>query len=146
MSGIEDPAYWDTNFKRNSQWLQPGQHSYNTPLSPDEEASFRVWVKSNNVPFDIGKSVTDYDMRGFWKALNAGDPRAKSAVNPNDRMLHYPDYWKTPYNATFSNQSQWANPKTAPMWQGSVYRMPNGPILYNDETQMWVGPNPPWGR
>ena len=72
-----------------------------------EEPAFRKWVKDNKVPFDPdAKGPQDYDMRGFWKALQAGDEKAKSGIDPNDGKLHYPDYWKTPYHETFSAESQ----------------------------------------
>lgn len=144
MPELEDPAYWDENYKRNEKWVTPGQHVYNTPLNPMEEYAFRLWLKQNNVPFDPSSSVSDYDMRGFWKGLITGNPMARSAIDPNDKRLHYPDYWKTPYAATFSNESQWANPKSAPRWIGDDYVEPDGTVLWDDKKQQWVGPNPPW--
>ena len=100
------------------QGVKPGTSitQWNTDLGPQEQA-FRDWVKNKNVPFDPKQGVTDYDMRGFYKALMANDPRARSAIDPNDQRLHYPDYWKTPIHETFSNQSQWATP-SAPHWNG----------------------------
>ncbi|MDE2097095.1 MAG: hypothetical protein KGL39_07605 [Patescibacteria group bacterium] len=118
-------------YERNKRFIKYGNHEYNTKLSPKEETEFRAWVKKNNVPFDIGAKVTDYDMRGFWKALQSGDPRAKSAIDPNDKRLHYPDYWKTPYDLTFSAQSQWATPG-APNWRGNQLVMPTGQVVFDD--------------
>jgi hypothetical protein len=100
---------------RNQEWVRPGEHNYNTPLSGQDEASFRDWLGQNKVPFDVSAPVTDYDMRGFWKGLQSGDPVAASSVNPNDNRMHYPDRWKTPYHETFSAGSQWATPD-APNW------------------------------
>ena len=97
------------------------------------------------VPFDSSSSA-DYDMRGFWKALQSGDKRAKPEDNVYDQRLHFPDYWKTPYHATFSAESQWADPKAAPRWRGPIYAMPNGNTLYNEQTKTWLGPQPPWGQ
>lgn len=54
-------------------------------------------------------------MRGYWKAQQSGDPNAVR----NSKNLHFPDTWKTPYDATFSNQSQYAQP-SAPHWEGDV--------------------------
>jgi hypothetical protein len=123
----------DTTYARNKAYLKEGDHTYNTPLSPVEEAAFRTWVRHNSVPFDANAKVTDYDMRGFWKALTSGDKRATTAVDPNDRRLHYPDYWKTPYHETFSAESQWANPKTAPKWNDKDQLvLPNGTVIYDD--------------
>lgn len=99
------PGSQATFFARNQPYVQPGEHNYNTQLRPSEEAAFRDWVQKNNVPFASTAKTTDYDMRGFWKALQAGDPTARSAIDPNDKQLHYPDRWKTPYHETFSHES-----------------------------------------
>jgi hypothetical protein len=99
----------------NAQYVRPGRHTFNTPLEAPEEAAFQAWLAQNKVPFDPAAQVTDYDMRGFYRALQAGDQRAVSAINPNDQQLHYPDYWKTPFHETFSRDSQWATPD-APAW------------------------------
>jgi hypothetical protein len=97
------------------EWVKEGLHTFNTSLPLRDEISFNKWVMDNNVPFDPRADVSDYDMRGFWQALQAGDERATSAINPNDGKPHWPDYWKTPYHETFSSHSQWAN-ETAPQW------------------------------
>lgn len=88
--------------------------SYMTPLPNGQEMAFRQWVSRNNVPFDPSP-VADYDMRGFYRALMSGDPRAISGLNPNDGQMHYPDYWKTPFHQSFSNESKW-NVTGSPMW------------------------------
>lgn len=144
MPELEDSQYWQRNFERNKTWLKAGNHVYNTPLNPQQERQFRQWLQQNQVAFNPSLAVSDYDMRGFWAALQRGDPMAESAINPNDQRMHFPDYWKTPYNATFSNQSQWANPQTAPQWTGDVYHLPNGTVLWNDKLQQWTGPDAPW--
>ncbi len=131
-----DPSPAQTYYKRNLAYVAPGDHTYNTALSTADEQTFRQWVSANNVPFDINAGVTDYDMRGFWKALQAGDPRAKSAIDPNDRRLHYPDYWKTPYHETFSAESQWADPKKAPHWnEKDQLVMPDGTVIFDDRAK-----------
>jgi hypothetical protein len=121
-------------FARNSAWVKPGQHTYNTPLAPKQERAFRDWLGANSVPFDPAAQVSDYDMRGFWKGLQAGDPRAASAVDPNDNRIHYPDYWKTPYHETFSNESQWATPD-APHWKDDQLVTKNGDVLFDDKAR-----------
>jgi hypothetical protein len=140
----EDPQYYNRNFERNSQWLAPGEHNYNTQLNPQEEDAFRRWMKDNKVPFKPDEKVTDYDMRGFYKALQVGDPTAVQAVDPNDNRMHFPDKWKTPYAATFSDQSQWADPSKAPGWQGDQYVGKDGVVYYDDKSGHWVGPDAPW--
>lgn len=89
---------------------------YVTSLSPSDEGNFQDWVKSNNVPFDDSPQ-SDYDMRGYWKAMAAGDKNAKTEINPDDHLPHYPDTYKTPYHKTFSNESMYATPD-APHWEG----------------------------
>jgi hypothetical protein len=69
-------------------------------------------------------------MRGFFKALQGGDPMARSAVNEHDGRLHYPDKWKTPYHESFSNESQWAN-QNAPRWSdGDVLSNASGRVIF----------------
>src|SRR5476649_2615598 len=100
------------------EWVKPGEHVYDTPLPPMDEARFRYWVRRNEVPFDPQAGVTDYDMRGYWKGLQTGDPNARpTQIDPNDQRPHYPDYYKTPTHEKFSDQSQWATP-LAPHWEG----------------------------
>lgn len=122
-------------FKRNSDYLKPGPHVYNTALSPEQEQGFQHWVAQNKVPFDIKAPVSDYDMRGFYQALLAGNHIAKNAVDPNDWKLHYPDFWKTPYHETFSNESQWASP-TAPRWNDKDQLVAtDGTVIFDDRAQ-----------
>ena len=113
--GDVSEAQWQaslkSNYARNKPYAKPG--NYNTKLSPQEEQAFRQWIKQNSIPFDFQSPVTDYDMRGFWKARIGGDPAALR----DPRSKHFPDKWKTPYHETFSNQSQWAAPG-APHWEG----------------------------
>lgn len=119
-------------YQRNQPYVAPGASDFNTPLSPLQEMQFRNWVGQNNVPFNPAAGVQDYDMRGFWSGLQRGDPRAMSAVNPNDNQIHYPDYWKTPYHESFSNESQWAGPM-APKWNDKDQLVaPDGRILYDE--------------
>ena len=87
------------------------------------------------MPFDPdAKGPTDYDMRGFWSGLQSGDPRAMSAVDPNDGQMHYTDTWKTPYHETFSADSQWGSPSLgAPTWNDSDQLVTgDGKVLYDD--------------
>lgn len=123
------------NYARNRAWTKNGVANFNTSLGADEP-TFRQWVASNKVPFDPdAKGPQDYDMRGFWQALQSGDSRAKSAIDPNDSQLHYPDYWKTPYHATFSSESQWAAPN-APRWNDRDQLVDDGGnVLFDDKAQ-----------
>jgi hypothetical protein len=82
-----------------------------------DELKFQKWVKDNRVPFEDSPAA-DYDMRGFWKGLMTGDPQARTAINPYDNRMHFPDKWKTPYHESFSSDSQYAKPNAA-RWTGN---------------------------
>lgn len=105
---------------------------YTTTLDPKQEQAFQTWRKDNKVPFDAS-AKSDYDMRGFYQALTTGDPRATTAINPNDGRLHFPDTWKTPNHATFSNESIYATP-AAPSWQGNKLVDRNGNVVADETT------------
>jgi hypothetical protein len=111
--------------------MLPEGGSYLTQLNDDEEKRFQAWVVQNKVPFDPS-SAADYDMRGFWQAREAGDPRAFSSINPNDQQLHYPDYWKTPYHESFSSESKFALPG-APTWNNQDQLItPDGKVVFDE--------------
>ena len=113
--------------------LQIGR-KYVTELPPDQEQAFQAWAAKNKVPWQDTPNA-DYDMRGFWSALQVGDPRAATAINPADKRLHFPDTWKTPYHATFSNESQYAAGRPdAPHWQGNVLVAPDGRVVADERT------------
>lgn len=119
-------------YQRNQQYINPSApQQYNTPLPQADELAFRSWVQQNRVPFNPdSKAPQDYDMRGFFRGLQGGDPAAQSAVNQYDKQLHFPDKWKTPYHETFSNESQWAN-KDAPRWSdGDILSNSSGRVLF----------------
>ncbi len=113
----------------------PRATSYDTALDPVSEKAFRGWVAQNRVPFNPDAGAGDYDMRGFYKDMMAGQPRAQSAVDPNDKRMHYPDYYKTPSHQTFSDQSQWAAPG-APQWNSQDQLLSaGGRVLFDDRRQ-----------
>lgn len=123
----------DQILSRNQQYIKPDAGSdYQTTLPPNDEAAFRKWVSTNKIPFDPNDKKSDYDMRGFWAALQAGDPRAKQAIDQNDGKMHFPDYWKTPYDLTFSKQSKFAGPN-APDWNDKDQLVTaDGKVVYDD--------------
>lgn len=119
---------------------------YETPLHPLEEMAFRQWLHSNKVPYDLG-SRNDYDMRGFFKGLMGGDPKATSAIDQHDKQMHYPDYWKIPGHESFSNESKWAGPN-APSWNSQdQLQDKTGRVLYDaaEEARMRSLANFLWG-
>lgn len=116
------------SFKRNSAWDKPGP--YVTKLSPIDEKKFQQWVRANKIPWrDI--PTADYDMRGYWKALQSG--KAKQSRSTFDKTMHFPDTWKTPYDAVFSKESMYAKPN-APRWIGDK--------LYDDKGNLIVDETP----
>lgn len=104
-----------------SPYGKPGP--YITPLTPAEQTGFQGWIKQNHVPYDPAPTA-DYDMPGFYKALQSGDPIAKTAINATDHLPHYPDKWKTPFHKSFSNESQYALPG-APHWEEGDLLVPS---------------------
>lgn len=110
--------------------------SYNTSLSPLDEMAYRAWVQKNGVPTNPDAAgPQDYDMRGFYQGLQQQNPKAQSAIDPNDSRMHYPDFWKTPAHETFSNESQWASP-SAPAWNPNDQLVgQGGRILFDDRNK-----------
>lgn len=109
--------------------------SYQTALSPEDDVRFSQWMLENKVPYDPSPTG-DYDMKGFWQALQKGDPIAATAINPNDKQIHYPDYFKTPYHKSFSSESKWAVKGKAPSWNKSDQLvMPDGTIVYDERAR-----------
>lgn len=131
---LDQPSGSDP-FSRNQAYAKPAPAGgYLTRLPPQDEAKFQAWVKQNNVPFDPSPQA-DYDMRGFYKAMQAGDPRATTGVNQNDGKLHFGDYWKTPYHKSFSNESQWAT-ADAPHWNEKDQLIsPKGDVVFDERAQ-----------
>lgn len=113
----------EQSFKLNRQWAKPGP--YVTHLSPEDESEFMAWAKKNPqaVEGELGPTP-DYDIRGYWKAMKAGDPLAvQSAKNK-----HFPDKWKTPYSGVFSKESKYALPN-APHWEGNKLVTADGRLV-----------------
>lgn len=92
-----------------------------TKLDDEGEANFQTWVHRLNQKteanpelgfkvFDPTQAYPDYDMRGYYKAMMAGDPNAQQSDNG-----HFPDTWKTSRHNSFSTDSMYATP-TAPHW------------------------------
>ena len=131
-------------FERNKSFIKKGVSSFDTPLTPIEEQSFRVWLQQNNMKFDVNSETNDYDMRGFWKAIQSGDPRAKEAVDPNDNRMHQPDIWKTPYDLTFSNESIYAADH-APKWNNKDQLIDvSGNVLFDDKAHKYYPLSDEW--
>ncbi len=120
------------NYQRNRDAAKRG--TYSTRLAPRDELNFQAWIWKNKIPFDLhwppDQSMQDYDMRGYWKALQSGDPIAVQSTENQ----HFPDKWKTPYHKTFSNQSMYASPD-APRWDGTRLLDKNGNVIFVEPGQ-----------
>jgi hypothetical protein len=124
----------DAVLQNNLQWANRGP--WTTQLSPQQEQNFRQWLTSNQgkmPPFDPDAPQADYDMRGFYKGMMAGDPAAQGAVSPFDGRIHFSDKWKTPYHHSFSNESIYAKPN-APRWIDNRLTDQNGNVLVDEST------------
>lgn len=117
--------------------------SYWTELAPGEEATFRQWVAQNRVPFNPDGPPSDYDMRGFFRALMSGAPRATTgADNTDGGRLHFGDAFKTPLHESYSRESQGATP-AAPEWARrgryvSAVPNPAGGFQWGSPADDWV--------
>lgn len=127
-------AEWDAAASSSSPSAAAGPRPYQTKLPPEQEREFRLWLSVSKAPFDPSPKA-DYDMRGYWRALRTGDPRAATATSPGDKQTHYPDTWKTPYHKTFSNESIYAPPGlVAPRWIGGVLVSSEGRIIADERS------------
>lgn len=98
---------------------QAGQPPEDVPAG---DIGYSMWSMENQVP-----QSNDYDMQGFYKGLMSMDPAARSAINPNDQQMHFPDKWKLPNHPSFSTESQYYDPAimpNTPTWSGGT--LPNG--------------------
>jgi hypothetical protein len=122
----------EVSFSFNKQFAKPGP--YVTKLSPQQEQQFQAWAQQHPdlVKGELDTPMPDYDVRGRWLADQRGDPAAKLVKSAFDGKLHANDKWKTPYDATFSNESIYAKPN-APRWRGDKLVAANGTLLV-DET------------
>jgi hypothetical protein len=109
------------------------QPSQNTQLPTLQEMQFLNWLKQNNVPFNPNAQQSDYDMRGFYRGMQQGNPMATTGINPNDNLMHYTDYWKTPSHQSFSAGSQWATPSTPDWINDSQLAAPSGKIMFDEK-------------
>lgn len=116
--------------------FNPASETLNTQLDPLTEATYRNWVQQNNVPTNPDTvAPQDYDMRGFYQALMQGRPNAATGVNPDDGLLHYPDYWKNPSHQSFSSESRLAGPE-APSWINDHQLVsPGGKIVFDERAK-----------
>jgi hypothetical protein len=111
-------------YERNKAYAKPGP--YETALNPIEEQRFRDWVAKNDIRFNPDTKQQDYDMRGYYKALQDGKVKRRES---NEE--HFPDTFKTPYHESFSSESRYATPD-APRWIEGKLTDKNGKVLFVD--------------
>jgi hypothetical protein len=119
-----------SNYNPTPDIAAQGPQNYSTPLSATEEPAFQNWLKTNQIPYK-DEPQADYDMRGFYKAAQFGDPRATQSLNAGDQQMHFPDTWKTPYHTGFSNESMYA-PQSAPRWEEDVLKSAGGKVVSDE--------------
>lgn len=118
----------EESFARNKQWAKPGP--YLTTLSPGEETQFQKWVKDNKINWHEGEK--GYDMRGFFRAMQRGEVKMNTEKSGFDNKIHFVDKFKTPYDATFSRESQWATHE-APYWDDRDRLVrPDGQVIVDE--------------
>jgi len=110
----EGPQFYRAAYVHNAPFAQASSTHYQTKLTPQQEVQFRQWVAKNRVPFNPNAVLTDYDMRGYWKANQAHLWHGTAGVT------HFPDLYKTPYDTTFSGESMYAKPRTPFVWRGNT--------------------------
>lgn len=131
----EGPDFYDAAYRHNSPFATGGP--YQTVLSGPDEATFRLWADYVNaiaggplIKPDLWPN--DYDDRGYWVAQPGHD-----ASHPTYAVgQHGPDTWKTPYDTSFSKQSQYAT-ATCPFdwvtdrkWGDLLLDFRNGQIVF----------------
>lgn len=124
------------NQNRSLGYMRPNQPvSYQTRLGPAMRSEFINWIRANHVPYDPSQT-SDYDMPGFFQDAVMGNAESPD-VNPYDHQIHFSDRRKTPFHASFSRESMWANPETAPAWSDNGYQLVDPRTkqeVFNDKT------------
>lgn len=106
-----------------------------TLLAPTDEMIFRQWIADQGIK-DLDHPASHYDYRGFWKALQEGNPVAVQSASNG----HFPDVWKLPGHPTFSNESKYATP-LAPHWEGDRLVTNQGKLVVDERSpKVKLGP------
>jgi hypothetical protein len=138
MTNVEpNPIY-----QRNAPFAKPSTTNYETVLPGALEQQFRAWVRKNNVPFNPDDKTSDYDMRGYYMSQKLQFEGALGDVPAHLPGAHFPDTFKTPYHATFSDESQYATPNNPFHWRGDTLTdirtgNPENPV---DHPSSWYAP------
>lgn len=126
----EGPQYYQSAYKFFRPYAVSGD--YKTSLSPQVDELFQAWIgakqaKFGQAPggFDVNAKIADYDMRGFFR----DDREPALGWRPGQ---HFPDRWKTPYDTTFSRESQYATRSNPFDWRGpNLVNTKTGRIIFS---------------
>lgn len=120
-------------YERNKKFAVE-KKTYETPLDRGQETRFRTWLKlygdqhDGLREFNPNDPTMDYDLRGWWLEHDGAPPPAAGE--------HFTDKYKTPYHPSFSAESMYANPETAPSWQrdGATWNLvtPDKQVLFSE--------------
>jgi hypothetical protein len=116
-------------FKHNAPWAVKGP--YQTNLGA-KEPHFQNWSQryENRQGIKVNK---EYDYRGWW--LHASPQERNAAIRQGG---HFTDTYKTPYDTSFSNESQYAKPGTPFVWRtnkkgrGILVNRKNGKLILRE--------------
>lgn len=101
---------------------------FETYLNPNEEIAFMNWfqnAKRAGVVYSED-SGQDYDFRGYWKDMVAGE----KGLGIHSAETHFPDTYKKPNHPTFSTDSIYAQGEYAQYaqyagtWSGDTFNPP----------------------
>jgi hypothetical protein len=128
LFSAEGPEFYAEAYAHNAPFATGGP--YKTTLTGPQETAFLAWVTANSVPW-ANETPSDYDMRGFYKASVIDN-----TIPDWTPGGHFPDTYKTPYDTSFSNESQYATPDcpfewvTDPAWGDLLIDTRDGQVVF----------------
>jgi hypothetical protein len=129
----EGPQFYKAAYRHNRPFAvapDDPHWPYQTGLTDVQNTAFEAWVNDNDIPFDLSAKIVDYDMRGFWLNEHPG------TWHEGD---HFPDTYKTPYDTTFSAESQYATGDCPFTWHGDELRDDrDGSVIFGDPANLGV--------
>lgn len=83
------------------QAVDHAANPYQTRLSPSAEREFQLWSRTATDVHGAPPPANEYDLRGYWQALQSGDLAAPAAGKPHA----LPGTWLTPRSPDFGPDS-----------------------------------------
>lgn len=122
LSGVDSQMQGLQHFKDAVPFATGGP--YLTQLTSNEQPKYEAWLNSIGRGTDSGYGPYSgpnaiYDMPGYWRDV-ASQGQNRTAVNPADEKLHFPDTYKTPYEPGFSAESKYATKDNPYKWYGET--------------------------